>query len=602
MPIPTKKIDVGSLSQVQNPDGNQIYRADAQDWVWRDGKWHVVRDISNATDLSKVKPTKYADGTEQPTIFVKDGEEYNSSGTQNNIKTQKSVSNPIIMPTKTDNGLIGNFQDRIDNPEKYDAIAIKNSDGSKSTIKMASGEGDGKYFAYPTIFLENGKLVEYTDTKKAFQKAKELGQVKVFNTDTEAKSYAENGYKKGTKLENYTFNGGSLDELTKKASDEYNAKLLAKGKADNKIAKTAEIGNTAMNVAGGVLGLGQMIGGAKILGKTKAPKYPYEQLPNQQLSARLGDVQRLSQIGDPIIREKMMRDMAMQNAKNDAVAKVSSGGDVASYAAQSQVNSSANNDAIRNIGASELAFKTQQGGILDGLIAQKIQEDNARQKGKIDKFGIDYNEFKAKRNYGEQLVNKGIGNLFSAGKGVSEGATILQRTGQNTEQFNRQQAELDNLKSAGVVPTVQDNSTTATPTVNTPQFNLTGILPSAYNAMNGNNPVGIGVLDTINKNKNYLAPYGQPVTQPTKVYNPTWYDKAYNKGDMAYMGTPEGYAQYVSKVAKIPKEKIMYQYKNQINPKTQKPYTYDEVIKSMTDEKIGSKHRMAQTLINELKL
>ena len=77
-----------------------------------------------------------------------------------------------------------------------------------------------------------------------------------------------------------------INEAYKKASDEYNAKLLAKGKADNKIAKTAEIGNTAMNVAGGVLGLGQMIGGAKILGKTKAPKYPYEQLPNQQLSAR----------------------------------------------------------------------------------------------------------------------------------------------------------------------------------------------------------------------------------------------------------------------------------------------------------------------------
>lgn len=397
--------------------------------------------------------------------------------------------------------------------------------------------------------------------------------------------------------------GSAIKEALKLADADYRKRNLEKGIADNKVAKAEGIGSLALNAGAGILGLGQAIGGAKVLGKLKAPKYPYEQLPNQELSARLGDVQRLAQIGDPVIREKMLRDMSMQNAKNDAIAKISSGGDISSYAAQSQANATANNDAIRNIGASELAFKTQQGGILDNLIQQKINEDNARQKGRIDKFNnVDMPEFKAKRNYGEQLVNKGIGNLFSAGKGVSEGATILQRTGQNTEQFNRQQAELDNLKSAGVVPTVQDNSTTATPTVNTPQFNLTGILPSAYNAMNGNNPVGIGVLDTINKNKNYLAPYGQPVTQPTKVYNPTWYDKAYNKGDMAYMGTPEGYAQYVSKVAKIPKEKIMYQYKNQINPKTQKPYTYDEVIKSMTDEKIGSKHRMAQTLINELKL
>ena len=271
------------------------------------------------------------------------------------------------------------------------------------------------------------------------------------------------------------------DELLKKASDEYNATLLAKGKADNKIAKTAEIGNTAMNVAGGVLGLGQMIGGAKILGKTKAPKYPYEQLPNQQLSALLGDVQRLSQIGDPIIREKMMRDMAMQNAKSDAVAKVSSGGDVASYAAQSQVNSSANNDAIRNIGASELAFKTQQGNILDGLIAQKIQEDNARQKGKIDKFGIDYNEFKAKRNYGEQLVNKGIGNVFNAGIGAGQNATVLARTKQNEALFDaqtpkvltEQQLAMSTPMTAMSTPKVVPTPTAQpTATITTPQFSL----------------------------------------------------------------------------------------------------------------------------------
>ena len=401
------------------------------------------------------------------------------------------------------------------------------------------------------------------------------------------------------------------DELLKKASDEYNATLLAKGKADNKIAKTAEIGNTAMNVAGGVLGLGQMIGGAKILGKTKAPKYPYEQLPNQQLSARLGDVQRLSQIGDPIIREKMMRDMAMQNAKNDAVAKVSSGGDVASYAAQSQVNSSANNDAIRNIGASELAFKTQQGGILDGLIAQKIQEDNARQKGKIDKFGIDYNEFKAKRNYGEQLVNKGIGNVFNAGIGAGQNATVLARTKQNealfdaqtpkvlTEQQLAMSTPMTAMSTSKVVPTPTAQPTA---TITTPQFNLSGLLPNTYETMNGKNPTGIGVLKPIVKGDGSLLSYGQQQTTAPTV-QPTWDDSTLkSKGDMQYMGTPDGYAQYKSKVAQIPKEKLMYNYQNTLNPKTKKPYTYEELVNGMTDGKIGSKHRMAQTLINELGL
>ena len=387
------------------------------------------------------------------------------------------------------------------------------------------------------------------------------------------------------------------DELLKKASDEYNATLLAKGKADNKIAKTAEIGNTAMNVAGGVLGLGQMIGGAKILGKTKAPKYPYEQLPNQQLSARLADVQRLSQIGDPIIREKMMRDMAMQNAKSDAVAKVSSGGDVASYAAQSQVNSSANNDAIRNIGASELAFKTQQGGILDGLIAQKIQEDNARQKGKIDKFGIDYNEFKAKRNYGEQLVNKGIGNVFNAGIGAGQNATVLARTAQNDKLFTEQTPKATTPPLNLSTP-VTDLSTPVT----VPQFNLSGLLPNTYETMNGKNPTGIGVLKPIVKGDGSLLSYGQQQTTAPTV-QPTWDDSTLkSQGDMSYMATPQGYAQYKSKVAQIPKEKLMYNYQNQINPETKKPYTYEELVNGMTDGKIGSKHRMAQTLINELGL
>jgi hypothetical protein len=390
------------------------------------------------------------------------------------------------------------------------------------------------------------------------------------------------------------------DELLKKASDEYNAKLLAKGKADNKIAKTAEIGNTAMNVAGGVLGLGQLAGGAKILGKTKAPKYPYEQLPNQQLSARLGDVQRLSQIGDPIIREKMMRDMAMQNAKSDAVAKVSSGGDVASYAAQSQVNSSANNDAIRNIGASELAFKAQQGNILDGLIRQKIQEDNAIQKGRIDKFtNVDLPEFKARRNYGEQLVNKGIGNVFNAGIGAGQNATVLARTAQNDKLFAEQTPKATTPPLNLSTP-VTDLSTPVT----VPQFNLSGLLPNAYETMNGKNPAGIGVLKPIIKGDGSLLSYGQNATTqtPTPIIQPQFYDKSYNSGDMAYMATPQGYAQYKSKVAQIPKEKLMYNYQNTLNPETKKPYTYEELIKGMTDGKIGSKHRTAQTLINELGL
>jgi len=380
------------------------------------------------------------------------------------------------------------------------------------------------------------------------------------------------------------------DELLKKASDEYNATLLAKGKADNKIAKTAEIGNTAMNVAGGVLGLGQLAGGAKILGKTKAPKYPYEQLPNQQLSARLGDVQILSQIGDPIIREKMMRDMAMQNAKNDAVAKVSSGGDVASYAAQSQVNSSANNDAIRNIGASELAFKTQQGNVLDGLIQQKIQEDNARQKGKIDKFtNVDLPEFKAKRNYGEQLVNKGIGNVFNAGIGAGQNATVLARTKQNKALFDAQtpKALTERRLAVGAPMTAMATSEVIPTPLPLPQP--------------GKRVGGLGLAQIATPQP---QPYIAPTVQPMPIM-PKWVNKAYKKGDMSYMGTPEGYEKYLSKVSKFKANQVYNEYKNKINPLTGKMYSTNDVavlLKSMTDGNIGANHRIAQNLINKFGL
>ena len=120
--------------------------------------------------------------------------------------------------------------------------------------------------------------------------------------------------------------------------------------------------------------------------------------------------------------------------------------------------------------------------------------------------------------------------------------------------------------------------------------------------MNGKNPAGIGVLKPIVKGDGSLLSYGQQQTTAPTI-QPTWDDSTLkSKGDMQYMGTPDGYAQYASKVAQIPKEKLMYNYQNTLNPKTKKPYTYEELIKGMTDGKIGSKHRTAQTLINELGL
>jgi hypothetical protein len=103
--------------------------------------------------------------------------------------------------TTTDKKPITNFEKRIQNPVNK----IKNIDGTTSTHKMASGEVDGKYIAYPTIVEQNGKLVELPDGKEGNWKAMDYAlknkEYKEFKTEKEAQDYSNNGYKKGTPME-----------------------------------------------------------------------------------------------------------------------------------------------------------------------------------------------------------------------------------------------------------------------------------------------------------------------------------------------------------------------------------------------------------------
>lgn len=93
-----------------------------------------------------------------------------------------------------------NFEKRIQNP----VLRIKNQDGSASTHEMMSWEQDGRYFAAPTIVeKEKGKLIELSE-EDAVKYALQTGEFKEFKTDQEAKDYANNGYKKGTPLEEKT--------------------------------------------------------------------------------------------------------------------------------------------------------------------------------------------------------------------------------------------------------------------------------------------------------------------------------------------------------------------------------------------------------------
>lgn len=84
------------------------------------------------------------------------------------------------------------FEQRVLKPSMVPGI--QNEDGSYSTHRMAWGDSDGKFYAYPTIVNEGGKLVQLPDAL-AYQHAMETKQYRVFNTPEDADAYAAGGYK-----------------------------------------------------------------------------------------------------------------------------------------------------------------------------------------------------------------------------------------------------------------------------------------------------------------------------------------------------------------------------------------------------------------------
>ena len=86
-----------------------------------------------------------------------------------------------------------NFVQRYLNPTEFPNIP--NNDGSVSTHRMASGEVDGKFIAYPTIVQQpDGTLAELPGDQ-AVQAALSTGEFLEFATDAEARAFAEGGYK-----------------------------------------------------------------------------------------------------------------------------------------------------------------------------------------------------------------------------------------------------------------------------------------------------------------------------------------------------------------------------------------------------------------------
>jgi len=86
-----------------------------------------------------------------------------------------------------------NFVRRILDPNIYPRI--DNKDGTISTHRMASGESDGRYFAYPTIIQDSHGQLQQLKDKEAFNYARQTGESIEFDSDIDAKAFAEGGYK-----------------------------------------------------------------------------------------------------------------------------------------------------------------------------------------------------------------------------------------------------------------------------------------------------------------------------------------------------------------------------------------------------------------------
>jgi len=82
-----------------------------------------------------------------------------------------------------------NFVERVINPNIYPVL--NNEDGSVSTHSMASGEGDGRYYAYPTVVQEGDRLKRLEDAD-AWRHASRTGERIEFSTPEEADWFARN--------------------------------------------------------------------------------------------------------------------------------------------------------------------------------------------------------------------------------------------------------------------------------------------------------------------------------------------------------------------------------------------------------------------------
>lgn len=151
-----------------------------------------------------------------------------------------------------------NFEKRLNDPN---APVLRNPDGTVSTHRMASGEVDGRFLAYPTIVMRGDTLAELGG-REAVDYALANREFREFPSEAEARAYAEGGYKKGTLLERPVYRSSSdrtrMEErdmersYLKRVKDEWDRNLSLQGyAAGGLVAPLAGVGLGIAGDAGG---------------------------------------------------------------------------------------------------------------------------------------------------------------------------------------------------------------------------------------------------------------------------------------------------------------------------------------------------------------
>lgn len=119
------------------------------------------------------------------------------------VKRLKQVEYYKNKPKEYNEG--GKFQEYAKKAQEMRPFSRANPDGTHSTVLMASGEGDGKYYVFPTIFPAEGNKgssdpKDWIEPSDPFAEAKKRGELFVFDSEDEAINFAEGSWKNYTNV------------------------------------------------------------------------------------------------------------------------------------------------------------------------------------------------------------------------------------------------------------------------------------------------------------------------------------------------------------------------------------------------------------------